>query len=67
MSHRAWVATRKGLFELRRARAGWGISSVAFLGEPVSGVQLAGTALVLAGVFVLSRGGGTPQNARREA
>ncbi len=39
----------------------------AFLGEPVSGVQLAGTALVLAGVFVLSRGGGTPQNARREA
>ncbi|HQY27544.1 MAG TPA: exo-alpha-sialidase [Burkholderiaceae bacterium] len=38
MSHRAWVATRKGLFELRRARAGWGISSVAFLGEPVSAV-----------------------------
>ena len=38
MSHRAWVATRKGLFELRRARAGWGITSVAFLGEPVSAV-----------------------------
>ena len=26
-----------------------------FLAEPVSGIQLAGTALVLAGVFVLSR------------
>jgi drug/metabolite transporter (DMT)-like permease len=30
----------------------------AFLGEPVSGSQLAGTALVLAGVFVLSRKAG---------
>lgn len=29
-----------------------------FLGEPVSGTQLAGTALVLAGVFVLSRKAG---------
>src|SRR5690606_17800921 len=38
MSHRAWVATRKGLFELRRARGGWEIASVAFLGEPVSAV-----------------------------
>ncbi len=28
-----------------------------FLGEPVSGSQLAGTALVLAGILVLSRGG----------
>lgn len=31
-----------------------------FLGEPVSGSQLAGTALVLAGVFVLSRKAGAP-------
>jgi drug/metabolite transporter (DMT)-like permease len=30
----------------------------AFLGEPVSGSQLAGTVLVLAGVFVLSRKSG---------
>jgi len=29
-----------------------------FLGEPVSGWQVAGTALVLAGVFVLSRKAG---------
>lgn len=36
---RAWVATRKGLFELRRAPAGsWRIERVSFLGEPVSAV-----------------------------
>jgi hypothetical protein len=33
---RAWVATKKGLFELRRRRGGWGIEHVSFLGEPVS-------------------------------
>ncbi len=33
---RAWVATRKGLFELRRAASGWRIERVSFLGEPVS-------------------------------
>lgn len=33
---RAWVATRKGLFELRRLRAGWSVAKVSFLGEPVS-------------------------------
>jgi hypothetical protein len=36
MNHRAWVATRKGLFELRRGAAGWAIERVSFLGEPVS-------------------------------
>lgn len=38
MTDRAWVATRKGLFELRRDGAGWGTARVAFLGEPVSAV-----------------------------
>ena len=33
---RAWVATRKGLFELQRERQGWRIARVSFLGEPVS-------------------------------
>lgn len=32
---RAWVATRKGLFELRR-RGDWQIARTSFLGEPVS-------------------------------
>jgi hypothetical protein len=37
MNHdRAWVATRKGLFELRRDNAGWRIARSSFLGEPVS-------------------------------
>ncbi len=36
MEPRAWVATRKGLFELRRRTAGWAIERVSFLGEPVS-------------------------------
>ena len=37
---RAWVATRKGLFELRRrgAAGAWQIERVSFLGEPVSSV-----------------------------
>lgn len=33
---RAWVATRKGLFELRRARGGWALHRTSFLGEPVT-------------------------------
>lgn len=36
--HRAWVATRKGLFELHRRAAGWQVAGVHFLGEPVSAV-----------------------------
>ena len=36
MSHRAWVATRKGLFELQRRADGWVIQRVGFLGEPVT-------------------------------
>lgn len=36
MSDRAWVATRKGLFELRKGASGWRIANVSFLGEPVS-------------------------------
>ncbi len=34
---RAWIATRKGLFELRhRGAAGWVVQRVSFLAEPVS-------------------------------
>jgi hypothetical protein len=33
---RAWVATRKGLFELHRHADGWRIARSSFLGEPVS-------------------------------
>jgi len=36
MTDRAWVATRKGLFELRRKGSDWSIANVSFLGEPVS-------------------------------
>jgi hypothetical protein len=36
MTDRAWVATRKGLFELRRRSSGWAIGRASFLGEPVS-------------------------------
>lgn len=35
---RAWVATRKGLFELRRQAGRWRIARTSFLGEPVSAV-----------------------------
>lgn len=38
MSDRAWVATRKGLFELRRVHDGWRIGTVSFLGDPVTAV-----------------------------
>jgi hypothetical protein len=33
---RAWVATRKGLFELRREAGRWRLGRVSFLGEPVT-------------------------------
>ena len=36
MNDRAWVATRKGLFEMRRRAGAWQIEHVSFLGEPVS-------------------------------
>jgi hypothetical protein len=36
MTSRAWVATRKGLFELARTRSGWDIAHVHFLADPVS-------------------------------
>lgn len=36
MNHRAWVATRKGLFELQRTAGQWRIARSSFLGEPVS-------------------------------
>lgn len=35
---RAWIATRKGLFELRHHGGGWQIEGSSFLGEPVSAV-----------------------------
>ena len=35
-TQRAWVATRKGLFELHRSGAAWRIERISFLGEPVS-------------------------------
>ena len=36
MDDRAWVATRKGLFEMRRSGAHWRVERVSFLGEPVT-------------------------------
>ena len=36
MDERAWVATRKGLFELQRRAGRWQVGRVDFLGEPVS-------------------------------
>ena len=36
MSDRAWVATRKGLFELRHQGSGWQIVNTSFLAEPVT-------------------------------
>lgn len=35
-SQRAWAATRKGLFELRRQADTWQVARVSFLAEPVS-------------------------------
>jgi hypothetical protein len=36
MSDRAWLATRKGLIELRHRQGQWAIEQVSFLGEPVT-------------------------------
>ena len=36
MDHRAWIATRKGLFELQRTGLAWRIARTSFLGEPVT-------------------------------
>ena len=36
MEQRAWVATRKGLFEMRRRAGIWAIVRASFLGEPVT-------------------------------
>ena len=36
MNDRAWIATRKGLFELRLRNRAWQIERTSFLGEPVS-------------------------------
>ena len=36
MTQRAWVATRKGLFELNRSGNEWSIGRASFLGEPVT-------------------------------
>ena len=38
MSSRLYVATRKGLFELRRGQAAWEVADTRFLGDPVSAV-----------------------------
>ena len=38
MSDRAWLATRKGLFEMRHQQGRWQIERSSFLGEPVSAV-----------------------------
>jgi hypothetical protein len=38
MDDRAWIATRKGLFELRRRTVSWVVERVSFLGEPVTAV-----------------------------
>ena len=36
MTDRAWIATRKGLLELRRRAGSWQIAGQSFLGEPVT-------------------------------
>ena len=36
MSERAFLSTRKGLFELRRSGAAWTLGERHFLGDPVS-------------------------------
>lgn len=38
MSDRILVGTKKGLFDLRRGKAGWAVDTVHFLGDPVSAV-----------------------------
>jgi hypothetical protein len=36
MEQRAWIATRKGLFEMHRRQGAWTVERIHFLGEPVS-------------------------------
>ncbi|MGB7192358.1 MAG: exo-alpha-sialidase [Collimonas pratensis] len=36
MTERAWIASRKGLFELQQQNGRWSLGPIAFLGEPVS-------------------------------
>ena len=36
MDDRAWVATRKGLFELRWRGGSWGVARTSFVGDPVT-------------------------------
>ena len=36
MEQRAWIATRKGLFEMHRRQGAWAVERIHFLGEPVS-------------------------------
>jgi hypothetical protein len=36
MDDRAWVASKKGLFELRRSGDGWAIARASFAGDPVT-------------------------------
>ena len=36
MNDRAWIATRKGLFELRRRSSAWHVAHISFLGDPVT-------------------------------
>src|SRR5579871_1688802 len=36
MQDRAWVATRKGLFEMRREAGRWAVAHTSFVGEPVT-------------------------------
>ena len=38
MSDRLFVGTRKGLFDLRRRKAGWDVATVHFLGDPVTAI-----------------------------
>ncbi|GAA0748305.1 exo-alpha-sialidase [Ideonella azotifigens] len=38
MDDRAWVATRKGLFELRLRAGAWAVERASFVGDPVSNV-----------------------------
>jgi hypothetical protein len=48
MADRLYVGSRKGLFELARARRGWEIADARFLGDPVSAVLAAADGAVLA-------------------
>lgn len=38
MSDRVFIATRKGLFDIRRDASGWQIAKTSFLGDPITAV-----------------------------